>query len=124
MAGLLLLGEGAFYFEVADGLRTVEPAANGAWPDAEFVAAARDAMPAAYLVSGEGLVFGLVALVGAIGIFTRKRWGSRLVLVASVPLALVAIAASFLMPREWDMQAVFLGLCVVLWWGTRKRGPP
>jgi len=120
IVGVLLLGEGWFSVEGIRGLRELEVTPGTPFATAEDVAWAKSYLPAMYVVASEGLMLGVVAAIGAAGLFAGRRWARKLVLLASVVLVLLAVVAVVLAPRQWDTQAVFVGLCAILWWEARK----
>jgi len=73
-----------------------------------------------YVVAIEGLLFGAIAVVGAIGLLTERLWARRMLLVASVLLTLTAAVAIGMAPHKWDMQGIFILFCVLLWWESKK----
>ena len=122
MTGLLLVGNGCFTVGVIDFTRTMQVGPNGSWPTAEFVAIAQSTLPSQYLIAAEGILFGAIAMVSAVGFLTRQPWAWRIVLPASALLAIVAAIAIAMTPREWDTQGVFIVMCSLLWWQARRRG--
>lgn len=125
MVAIFLLIEGAWTAWVIDGLRQIDaeivPGARLA--TAEDLAWVKTYLPAMYLVAAEGLLFGTIAVVGAVGLLLRKPWAHRMLVVASVLLTLTAIVAIVMAPHRWDMQVIFILFCVILWWESKKRWP-
>ena len=77
-------------------------------------------LSALYVVVTEGLLFGVMAAICAVGLFMGRPWARRMLLVVSVLLALTAIVAIGMAPQQWDTQGIFILYCVLLWWGSRK----
>jgi uncharacterized membrane protein len=77
-------------------------------------------LPAMYVVSLQGLLFGSIGLVSAIGLLGNRSWARRMLLVASVALALSALVAIGIAPQRWDTQGVLVLFCACLWWEARK----
>jgi hypothetical protein len=73
-----------------------------------------------YWVAAEGLVFGPVALISALGLHRGRAWAHRVLLPASVFLALVAGGAIAIAPQTWDIQGVFILVCALYWWESEK----
>lgn len=120
MVAILLLGQGIFAVSAIEATRNIEVIPNSPFSSADEVAWAKSLLPAMYVVAVEGFVFGVVAVIGAIALFTQQAWASRTVLVASVLLAIVALASIIMAPHQWDTQGVFILLCALLWWEARK----
>jgi hypothetical protein len=107
MVAVLLLGEGIFNVLVIDATRDIEIVPNSPFSSAEDVAWAKSFLPAMYVIATEGLLFGVVGAISAVALFMRRPWAPRMVLVASVLLAvfaLVSITASD-SPRGSQIQA-------------------
>lgn len=115
----LLLAEGIFAYSALEPFR-----AMSADPDpnvsAEHIKELRDFMPVLYLVLFEGLFFGVVAAILALGFGAGWKWAPRVSVVASIPLALIALVASVLAPGLAAVQLTFVVLCGVLWWEALK----
>jgi hypothetical protein len=120
MVAILLLGQGIFTVSAIDATRNIEVVPNSPFSSADDVASAKSFLPAMYVVAVEGLVFGVVAIICAIALFTQRAWAPRTVLVASVLLAVVALVSIIMAPHQWDTQGVFMLLCALLWWEARK----
>jgi predicted MFS family arabinose efflux permease len=73
-----------------------------------------------YVVAAEGLLFGVIAIVGAIAVLAEKRWARRLLLVASILLTLTAVVVIVMAPQKWDTQGIFIAWCLLLWWTSWK----
>lgn len=117
---IFLLIEGSWAVWTIDAVQRLEVVLGMPYGSADDVAWARSHLPALYFVAIEGLLFGAVAIVGAVGLFTHKIWAGRLLLVASVLLTLTAAVAIAMMPKRWDIQGIFILFCVILWWESKK----
>ena len=119
VVALFLLIEGAWTAWIAEGVRHVEA---GSYPfaTADDVAWARSHLLGMYLVVAEGLLFGTIAAICAVALFVGRPWARRLLLMASVLLALTAMVVIAVAPQQWDTQGVFIVFCVLLWLEARK----
>ena len=120
MIGLLLLGNGCFTVLVIDATRSMSVGPNGTWPTAEFVSIARTTLPSQYFIASQGLGFGVFAIISAVGLFKGRPWASRIALPASGLLVLTAVVAMFITPWDWDVQAVYVLMCLLMWWEAWK----
>ena len=120
IVAIFLLIEGGWTLWIIDALHRLEPIAGTPFASAEEVASAKSYLPAMYLVAIEGLLFGAIALVGAVALLTGKPWARRMLFVASFFLALTVAVAVGMAPHTWHTQGVFLAFCVLLWLESRK----
>lgn len=85
----------------------------------EDLAWAKSHLPALLLFATEGILFGAIAVVAAFGLIRAQLWARTLLLATSVLLAVTAVVAIAVAPRQWDTQAVFILFCALLWWEAR-----
>jgi hypothetical protein len=120
VVAIFLLIEGGWTAWTIDAVHRLEVIPGTPFATADDVAWAKSYLPAMYVVATEGLLFGAIALVGAVGLLTEKLWARRMLLVASILLALTAAIAIGMAPKQWDTQGIFILFCVLLWWESRK----
>jgi hypothetical protein len=120
VVAIFLLIEGGWTAWIIDAVHHLEVIPGTPFATAEDVALAKSYLPVMYVVAIEGLLFGAIAAVGSIGLLTGKLWARRVLLVASVLLALTAGVAIAMAPQQWDTQGLFILFCGLLWWESRK----
>jgi len=120
VVGLQLPGNACFTAYALDAVRNLDAVPNSPFPSAESVAWAKSLLPALYIAVVEEFLFGAIALVCAVGLFRRSVWARRVLVRASVALAIVAVLVIALAPGQWDTQGIFILFCVLLWWCARK----
>ncbi len=120
---ILLLIEGVWMAWTIDSVHHLEVIPGTPFATPEDVALAKRYLPAMYVVAIEGILFGIVAAVGAVGLLAGRLWALRMLLVGSVLLVLSAVVAIVMAPQQWDMQAIFISFCVLLWWASMKGRP-
>ncbi|HXZ55645.1 MAG TPA: hypothetical protein VEF92_00280 [Burkholderiales bacterium] len=122
MTAVLLLAEGAFAAYSIAVVSGIEVDPRGPFPTAQDVTWAKSFLPAMYVEAAEGFVFGIIAIVGALALATGRRWASRVLLWTSAGLTIVAAIAIGMTPSHWNIQAVFVALCGLLWLALRRPG--
>jgi hypothetical protein len=120
VVGIFLLAEGAMAVWSLDATDSIAASPIGPYSTPEDIAWARSLRPLLFLVSGEGLVFGFIAILCAVGLVLRRNWPPRVLLPSSVILALCAAAAIAIAPHTWDMQGLFILFCALYWWELRN----
>jgi hypothetical protein len=120
IVAIFLLIEGGWTAWTIDAVNKLEAVPGTAFATAEAVAWAKSYLPAMYVVAIQGLLFGAIAVIGAIGLLAGRVWAHRMLLVASVLLALTAAVVVGMPPHKWDTQVIFVSFCVLLWWQSWK----
>lgn len=120
VVAIFLLIEGGWTAWTIDAVHHLEVIPGTPFSTAEEVAWAKSHLRAMYVVAIEGFLFGVIAVVGAVGLLTGKLWARRMLLVASVLLTLTAAVVIAMAPQKWDMQGLFVLFCVLLWWESMK----
>jgi uncharacterized membrane protein len=120
VVAIFLLIEGGWAVWTIDAVRQLEVVPGTPFATADDVAWAKSYLPAMYVVATEGLLFGAIAIIGTVGLLMKKPWAHRMLLLASILLALTAAIAIGMAPRKWETQGVFIVFCALLWWQSRK----
>lgn len=121
MVAILLLVYGGIAAWTIAAVQQVEAVPGTPFATAEDVAWAKSYLPELYFLATEGLLFGVIGVVAALGLVWEAPWARSTLLFASVLLALIAVVAVFVAPRQWDMQMMFVLFCVLLWWWRKKE---
>ena len=121
VAGAMLLALGQLFMSALFNAQDAQPCGIGPYCSAEDVAYVKSFLPWLYLVSLEGLVLGSVAVVGAIALLAKRRWGLAVLRVGSVALIGCSIAATVMAPQSWDYQGIFLLFGAAFLWSVRKH---
>lgn len=120
IVAIFLLIEGGWATWTIDAVEKLEPGPGTAFATVEAVAWAKGHLPAMYVMAIQGLLFGVIAVIGAIGLLAGRVWARRMLLVASVLLVLTASVVVGMAPRKWDTQVIFVLFCALLWWQAWK----
>lgn len=120
IVAIFLLIEGGWTIWTIGAVEKLEPVPGTAFATAEAVTWAKDHLPAMYVTAIQGLLFGVIALMGAFGLLAGRLWPYRMLLVASVLLVLTAAVVIGMEPRKWDTQVIFVLFCALFWWQSWK----